>query len=85
MVERATFIDEALYAEASRYIDSPSFFIGGRDLYSSTPSGFDRVVENGGSLGGLASVDDGKEQNPLSIILLNGRSWEMTFEGEISG
>lgn len=48
VVERATFTDEALCAETSRYIDSLSFFMGGRDLSSSTPSGFDRVVEKGG-------------------------------------
>lgn len=46
----------------------------GRDLSSSTHSGFDRVVEEGGSLGGLDSVDDGKEQNLLGIILADGRS-----------
>ncbi|RVW83895.1 hypothetical protein CK203_042030 [Vitis vinifera] len=38
----------------------------------------------GGSLGGLASVDGGEEQNPLNIILANGRTWEMAFEGEKS-
>lgn len=48
MVERATFTDEALCAEASKYIDSPSLFMGGWDLSSSTLSRFDKVVEKGG-------------------------------------
>ena len=29
-------------------------------------------------------MDGGEEQNPLSIILANGRTWEMAFEGEKS-
>lgn len=61
VVERATFTNKALCAETSRYIDSPSFFKGDWDLSSSTPSGFNQVMENGGSLGGLAFVDGGKE------------------------
>lgn len=37
-----------------------------------------------GIFGGLASMDGGEEQNPLSIILVDGRSWNMAFEGEKS-
>ena len=81
MVERATFTNEAQFAEASRYVNSPSFFMGGRDLSSSTPSRFGRTVAKGGSLGKLASVNGREEQNPLSIILANGRTWEMVSEG----
>ena len=62
VVESATITDETLFAEASRYIDSPSFFMGGRPLSSSIPSSrFCRAVAKSGSFGGLASVDGGEE------------------------
>ena len=48
VVEKATFADEALFAEASKYVDSPSFFVGGRDLSSFTPSGFGLAMAKGG-------------------------------------
>lgn len=35
-----------------------------------------------GSFDGLAFVNDGDEQIPLSIILAEGSTEEMTFEGE---
>ena len=84
VVERVTFTNEAQFAEASRYVNSPSFFVRGRDLSSSTPSRFGRTVAKGGSLGRLASVNGREEHNPLSIILANGRTWEMASEGEKS-
>ena len=78
VVEKATFADEALFAEAAKYVDSPSFFVGGRDLSSFTPSGFGLAMAKRGSFGGLASVG-GEEQTLLSIILVDGRSWEKSL------
>ena len=77
VVEKTTFANEALFAEASKYVDSPSFFVGGRDLSSFTPR-FGLAMAKRGSLGGLASVG-GEEQNLLSIILVDGRSWEKSL------
>ena len=83
MVERASLIDEDLFVEASRYIETLLFSVGGRELsFSTSSSGIGRVVMNEGSFGGLTSVDGGEEPNPLSIILADDRSGEMTYEGE---
>ncbi|RVW73524.1 hypothetical protein CK203_060047 [Vitis vinifera] len=82
VVERASLIDEDLFAEASRYVETLSFSVGGRELsFSTSSSGFGRVVMKEGSFGGLTSVDGGEEPNLLSIILADGRSGEMTSEG----
>ena len=83
VVERVSLIDEDLFAEASRYVQTLSFSLGGRELsFSTSSSGFGRVVMKEGSFGGLTSVDGGEEPNLLSIILADGRSVEMTSEGE---
>ena len=37
-----------------------------------------------GSFIGLASMNDGEEQIPLSIILADGSNGEMAYEGEKS-
>ncbi|RVW69927.1 MOB kinase activator-like 1A [Vitis vinifera] len=44
-------------------------------------SRFGWVVTKGGSFGGLAFVDGGEEQIPLSIILVDGNFGEMASEG----
>ena len=82
VVERASLIDEDLFVEASRYVETLSFSLGGRELsFSTSSSGFGQVVMKEGSFGGLTSVDGGEEPNLLSIILADGRSGEMTSEG----
>ena len=82
VVERASLIDGDLFVEASRYIETLSFSLGGRELsFSTSSSGFCRVVMKEGPFGGLTSVDGGEEPNLLSIILADGRSGEMTSEG----
>ena len=83
VMERASLIDEDLFAEASRYVETLSFSVGGQELsFSTSSSRFGRVVMKEGSFGGLTSVDGGEEPNLLSIILADGRSGEMTSEGE---
>ena len=83
VVERASLIDKALFAEASRYVETLSFSVGGRELsFSTSSSRFGRVVMKEESFGDLTSVDGGEEQNSLNIILADGRSVEMTSEGE---
>ena len=57
----------------------------GRDFSSSTlSSGFSWAVLKEGSFIGLASMNDGEEQIPLSIILADGSNGEMAYEGEKS-
>ena len=80
--ERGHLTDKALCEEASRYVDPRSFPMGGRELSSSTPSVFGRVVLNEGSFGGLASVVNGEEQIPLRIILADGSNGELVSKGE---
>ena len=83
VVERVLLTNEALFIEASRYIETLSFSVGGRELYFSTrSSGFNRVVTKKGSFNKLASVDGEEEHNPLSIILAYGRSRKMASKGE---
>ena len=83
MVERALLIDEALFVEASRYVETILFFMRGRELFfSSRSSRFGRVVMKEGSFSGLTSMDGGEKQNPLSIILADDRSREMASERE---
>ena len=83
MVERALLINEALFIEASRYVETLSFSVGGRELYFSTHSSrFNRVVTKKGSFNRLASMDGEEEQNPLNIILADGRSRKMASKGE---
>lgn len=80
--ERRRLTDEALCEEASRYVDPRSFPMGVRELSSSTPSVFGRVVLNEGSFGGLASVVNEEEQIPLRIILADGSNGELVSKGE---
>ena len=83
--ERGSMTVEALREEATRYIESLSFPVGGQELSSSTPSsGFGRAMLNEGSFGGLASVTNREEQIPLTIILAYGSNGEMASEGEKS-
>ena len=83
VVERASLTNKALFVEASRYVETLSFSVGGRELsFSTHSSGFSRVVTKEGSFDGLASVDGEEEQNPLSIILADGRSGKMASKGE---
>ena len=83
VVERASLTNKALFVEASKYVETLSFSVGGRELsFSTHSSDFIRVVTKEGSFDGLASVDGEEEQNPLSIILADGRSVEMTSEEE---
>ena len=83
VVERALLIDEALFVEASRYVETILFFMRGRELFfSSRSSRFGRVVMKEGSFSGLTSMDGGEKQNPLSIILADDRSREMASERE---
>ena len=85
VVDRAAITDEALLAEVSRYDNSPSFFVGVRVLSFSLPSsGFGRalVVSESFGLGGLVAADGAGDQNPLSIILVDGSAWEMASKGE---
>ena len=83
VMERASLTNKALFVEASRYVETLSFSVGGRELsFSTHSSGFSRVVTKEGSFDGLASVDGEEEQNPLSIILADGRSGKMASKGE---
>ena len=61
MVERGLLTNEALRKEASKYVESLFFLVGGRVLSSSPPSDFGQAVLNKGSFGGLASVVNGEE------------------------
>ena len=58
VVERASLIDETLFAEASKYVETLSFSMGGRELsFSTSSSRFGQVVMNEGSFGGLTFMD----------------------------
>ena len=77
--------DEALRVEASKYVDIPSFSVGGRVLSSSSlSSGFVRAGAKEAASAGLIAVNEGDEQLPLSIILADGSTGEMDTEGEKS-
>ena len=83
MVERVSLTNKAIFVEASRYVETISFSVGGRELsFSTHSSGFSRVVTKEGSFDGLASVDGEEEHNPLSIILADGKSRKMASKGE---
>ena len=83
VMKRGSMTDEALCDEASRYVETLSLSVGGRELSSSTLSSrFDRARMKKGAFAGLASVIDGEEQLPLSIILVDGSNGELVTEGE---
>ena len=85
VMKRGSMTDEALCDEASRYVETLSLSVGGRELSSSTLSSrFDRARMKEGAFAGLASVIDGEEQLPLSIILADGSNGELVTEGEKS-
>ena len=68
VVKRGSMTDEALHDEASKYVDTSSLSVGGPKLSS--------------TYAGLASMIDGEEQLPLSIILVDGSNGELVTEGE---
>ena len=68
VVKKGSMTDEALHDEASKYVDTSSLSVGGPKLSS--------------KYAGLASMIDGEEQLPLSIILVDGSNGELVTEGE---
>ena len=82
LMVRGHLTDEALYVEASRYVDLCFIPLGVRDLSSSSPSSFRRVMLNDGSFGGSASMVNEEEQTPLSIILADGSNGVLASKGE---
>ena len=82
LMDQGLLTDEALCEEASKYVDLCFIPLGGRDLFSPSPSSFGRVTLNEGSCGGSASEVNEEEQTPLSIILVDGSNRVLASKGE---
>ena len=82
LMDRGHLTDKALCEEASKYVDLCFIPLGGRDLSSSSPSSFRRVMLNDGSFGGSASMVNEEEQTSLSIILADGSNGVLASKGE---
>ena len=82
LMDRGHLTDKALCEEASRYVDLCFIPLGVRDLSSSSPSSFRRVMLNDGSFGGSASMVNEEEQTSLSIILADGSNGVLASKGE---